>query len=123
MGTTGEGIPPENFRVAERGDTDKGGRAVVTSRGEILDVVGAEGPEAVGADGGAVKLVAGMVEVAHADLAGTLRTVVVMEHSVMAHISGAIAASGVTPVLLETGRRRHCRCICYPLDSIPSFFP
>ena len=121
--TTGEGVPPENFGVAERGDTDKGGRAVVTSHGGILDVVRAEGPEAVGTADGAVGLVAGMVEVAHADLARTPRTVVVVEHTVVAHISSAIAASGVTLVLLETGRRRRCRCLCCSLNSIPSFFP
>ena len=123
MGTVGKGVLPENFGVARWGDTGQEGRAVVTSCGGILDVVGAEGPEAVGVDGGAVKLVAGMVEVAHADLARTLRMVVVMEHLVMAHISGAIAASGVTLVLLETGRHRRCRCPCCPLKSIPSFSP
>ena len=120
-GAVGKGILPENFGVARRGDTGQEGRAVVTSCGGILDVVGAERSEAIGADGGAVKLIAGTMEVAHANLAGTLRTVVVMEHSVMAHISGAIAASGVTLVLLETGRRRRCRCLCCPLNSIPSF--
>ena len=123
MGTTDEGVLPKNFGVAERGDTGQGGGAVVTGRGGILDVVGAEGPEAVGVDGGAVELVAGTVEVAHADLAGTPRTEVVMEHTVVAHIFGAIAASGVTLVLLETGRRRRCRCLRCPLNSIPSFFP
>ena len=77
--TTGEGVPPENFGVTEWDDTDQGGRAFVTSRGGIPDVVGAEGPEAIGVDGGATELVAGMVEIAHADLAGMPRTVVVME--------------------------------------------
>ena len=121
--TTGKGILPENFGVARRSDTSQEGRAVVASCGGILDVVGAEGPEAVGVDDGAGKLVAGMVEVAHADLAGTLWTVVVTEHLVMAHISGAAAASGVTPVLLEIGLHRRCRCPDCPLESIPSFSP
>ena len=94
-GTTGEGIPPENFGVAERGDTDQGGRVVITSCGRILDVIGAEGPEVVSADGGVVELVAGMVEVAHADLTRIPRMVVVVEHMAVAHVSGAIAASGV----------------------------
>ena len=122
-GAVGEVILPVNFGVARRGDTGQEGRAVVTSCGGILDVVGAEGPEVIDIDGGAVKLVAGTVEVAHADLAGTLRTVVVMEHSVMAHIFGAIAASGVTLVLLETGLHRRCRCPYCLLKSIPSFSP
>ena len=45
-GTTGEGVLPENFEVAKWGDTGQGGRVVVTSYGGILDVVGAERPEA-----------------------------------------------------------------------------
>ena len=121
--TAGKGILPENFGVARRGDTGQEGRAVVASCGEILDVVGAEGSEAVGVDDGAVKLVAGMVEVGHADLAETLWTVVVAERLVIAHISGAAAASGVTPILLETGLHRRCRCPDCPLESIPSFSP
>ena len=121
MGTAGKDVLPKNFGVARRGDTGQEGRAVVTSCGRILDVVGAVGPEVVGIDGGAVKLVAGMVEVAHADLAGAFWTAAVTEHSVMAHISGATAASRVTPILLETGLRRCCRCPYCPLESIPSF--
>ena len=114
METIGEGVPPENFGVVEWGDTDQAGRVVVTSCGGILDIVGAEGPEAVGADGGTVELIAGMVEVAHADLAGVPRTVVVVEHTVVAHAFDAIAASGVPPVLLEAGHRRCCRCLRCP---------
>ena len=41
---------PENFGAARRGDTGQESRAAVISRGEILDVVGAERPEAVGVD-------------------------------------------------------------------------
>ena len=89
MGTTGERVPLENFRVAERGDIGQGGRVDVTSCGGILDVVGVEGLEAVGADGGVVELIAGTVEVAHADLIGTPRMVVVMEHMAVAHVFGA----------------------------------
>ena len=122
-GTTSECVPPENFGVAKRGDTDQEGRVVVTNCGGIFDVIGADGPEAVGADGGAVELVAGTVEVAHANLTGTPRMMVVVEHMAEAHVSGAIAASGVISVLLETGRRRRCRCLCCLLNSIPSFSP
>ena len=68
-GAVGEVILPANFGVARRGDTGQEGRAVVISHDGILDAVGAERPEAVGVDGGAVELVAGTVEVAHADLA------------------------------------------------------
>ena len=121
--TAGKGILPENFGVARRGDISQEGRAVVTSCGGILDVVGAEGSEAVDVNGGAVKLVAGTVEVVHADLVGMPRTAVVMGHSVMVHISDAIAVPGVTSVLLETGRRRRCRCLCCLLNSIPFFSP
>ena len=103
--------------------TGQEGRAIITSCGGILDVVEAEGPEAVGADGGAVKLVMGMVEVAHADLARVPRTVVVVEHMVVVHASDAIAASGIPPVLLEAGRRHRCCCLHCPLNSIPSFSP
>ena len=122
-GITGEGIPSENFGVAKRGDTGQGGRVVVTSCDKILDVVGVEGPEAVGTDGGTVELVVGMVEVAHDDLAGVPRTMAVMEHTVVAHASGAIATSGVPPVLLDAGRRHRCRCLRCPQNSIPSFYP
>ena len=122
-GTAGEGVLPENFGVARWSDTGQEGGAIITSCDGILDVVRAEGPEAVGADGGAVKLITGMVEVAHVDLAGMPRTAVVMGHSVMAHISDAIAVPGVTLVPLETGRRRRCRCLCCLLNSIPFFFP
>ena len=118
-GAVGKGILPENFGVARRGDTGQEGRAVVTSCGGILDAVGAEGPEAVGADGGAVELVAGTVEVAHADLAGAFWVVAVVGHSEMRHISGVATASEVTPVLLETGLR-YCRRCPYRLRrSIP----
>ena len=86
MGAVGKGILPENFGVARRGDTGQEGRAVVTSCGGILDAVGAEGPEAVGVDGGAAKSVAGTVEVAHADLAGAFWVVAVVEHSEIEHI-------------------------------------
>ena len=109
-GTTGEGISSENFGVAERGDTGQGGRAFITSRGGILDAVGAEGPEAIGADGGVAELVAGTVEVAHADLAGAFWVAAVVEHSEMRHISGVTTASKVTPVLLETSLRYCRRC-------------
>ena len=122
-GAAGKGILPENFGIARRGDTGQEGRAVVTSCGGILDVDGAEGPEAVDVDGGAVKFVAGTVEVAHADLAGAFWTVATTEYSVMTHISGATVAPRVTPVLLETGLRRRCRCPCRPRKSIPSFSP
>ena len=116
-GAVGEVILPANFGAARRGDTGQEGRAVVISYGGILDAVGAEGPEAVGVDGGAVELVAGMVEVAHADLAEVPRMVVVVEHTMVVHTSGAIAASGVLSVLPDAGRRR-----C-PLNSIPPFSP
>ena len=109
-GTVGEGVLPENFGVARWGDTGQEGKAVVTSCGGILDAVGAEGPEAVDVDGWAVKLVAGTVEVAHADLAGAFWMAAVAEHSEMEHISGVTAASKVTPALLEIGLRHCCRC-------------
>ena len=120
---TGEHILPKNFGVVERGDTDQGGRVVVISCGGFPDIVGVEGPEAVGVDGGAVELVAGTVEVAHADLAGAFWTAVTTEYSVMMHISGATVAPRVTPVLLETGLRRRCRCPYRPRESVPSFSP
>ena len=69
-GATDKVILFENFGVARRGDTGQEGRAVVISHDGILDAVGAERPEVVGVDGGAVELVAGTVEVTHADLAG-----------------------------------------------------
>ena len=123
MGTTGEGVPPENFRVAEWGDTGQVGRVIITRCGKILDVIEAEGPEAVGADGGVVELLAGMVEVAHADLTEVPRMVVVVEHTVVVHAFGAIAASEVPPILLDAGRHRRCRSLRCPLNSIPSFSP
>ena len=106
-----------------RGDTDQRGKAFVTSCGGILDVVGAEGPEAVDVDGGAVELVAGMVEVAHADLAEVPRTVVVVEHTVVVHASGTIAASRILSVLPDAGHRRYCHRRHCPLNSIPPFSP
>ena len=105
-GATGEDVTPENLGVAERGDTGQGGRAFVTSRGGIFYAIGAEGPEAIGADSGAAELIVGMVEVAHADLTETPRMVVVMEHMAVAHVFGTTAASGVISVLLEIGHRR-----------------
>ena len=121
--TVGKGVLPENFGVARRGEIGQEGRAVVTSCGGILDAVGVEGPEAVGIDGGAAKSVAGMVEVAHADLAGAFWVAAVVEHSEMEHISGVTAASKVTPALLETGLRHCCRCPYRPQKSIPPFSP
>ena len=58
-----------------------------------------------------------LVEVAHADLAGVPRMVVIVEHAVVVH------ASGVLPILPYAGRRccrRRRRC---PLNSIPPFPP
>ena len=101
----------------------QGGRVVIISYGGILDVVGVEGPEAIGTDGGAIELVAGTVEVVHADLAGVPRMVAVVEHTVVAHAFGTIAASGVSPIFLDAGRRRCCCCLRCPLDFIPSFSP
>ena len=123
MGAADKVILPENFGVARRGDTGQEGRAVVTSCGGILDAVGAEGPEVVGVDGGAAKSVAGMVEVAHADLAGIFWVEAVVEHSETEHISGVTAASKVTLALLETGLRHCCRCPYRPRESIPPFSP
>ena len=71
-GAVGEAILSVNFGVARWGDTGQEGRAVVISHDGILDAVGVERPEAVGVDGGAVELVAGTVEVTHADLAERL---------------------------------------------------
>ena len=119
----GECVPLENFRVVERGDTDRGGRVVVISCGRFLDVVRVEGPEAVGTDGGAVELVVGMVKVVHVDLAEVPRMVVVVEHTVVVHASGVIAASGVLLIFLDTGRRCRCRHCHHPLNSIPPFSP
>ena len=122
-GAAGKVILPENFGVARRGDTGQEGRAVVTSCGGILDAVGAEGPEAVGVDGGAVEFVAGTVEVAHADLVGAFWVAAVAEHSEMEHIFGITVASKVTPALLETGLHHCCRCPYHPRESIPPFSP
>ena len=83
----------------------------------------AEGPEAVGVDGGAVELVAGTMEVAHADLAGAFWVAAFVEHSEMEHISGVTAASKVTLALLETGLCHCCRCPYRPRESIPPFSP
>ena len=80
-GAVGEVILPANFEVARRGDTGQEGRAAVISHDGILDAVGAERPEAVGVDGGAVELVAGAVEVTHADLAGASRVAAVVAPS------------------------------------------
>ena len=107
-------IPPESFGVVQQGDTSQGGRAVIISCGGSLDVVGVEGPEAVGTDGGAVELVAGMVEVAHADLAEVPRMVVVVEYTVVVHASNVIVAFGVLSIFPNADRRRHCRRC--PLD-------
>ena len=120
-GAVGEVILPANFGVARRGDTGQEGRAVVISHDGILDAVGAERPEAVGVDGGAVELVAGMVEVTHADLAGASWVAAVVVHSEMRHISGVATAPEVAMVLLETGLR-YCRRCPYRLRrSIPPF--
>ena len=120
-GAVGEVILPANLRAARRGDTGQEGRIDVISHDGILDAVGAERPEAVGVDGGAVELVVGTVEVAHADLAGAFWVVAVVGHSEMRHISGVATASKVTPVLLETGLR-YCRRCPYRLRrSIPPF--
>ena len=120
-GAVGEVILPTNFGVARRGDTGQEGRAAVISHDGILDAAGAEGPEAVDVNDGAVELVAGMVEVAHADLAGAFWVVAVVGHSEMRHVSGVATASEVTPVLLETGLR-YCRRCPYRLRrSIPPF--
>ena len=80
-GVVGEVILPANLGVARRGDTGQEGRIDVISHDGILDAVGAERPEAVGVDGGAVELVAGTVEVTHADLAGASRAAVVVASS------------------------------------------
>ena len=93
-GAVGEAILPANLRAARRGDTGQEGRAVVISHDGILDAVGVERPETVGVDGGAVELVAGTVEVTHADLAGASQVAAVM-----------------ATALLETGLRY---CHCYP---------
>ena len=81
-GASGKGILPENFGVARWGDTGQEGRIDITSHDGILDVVGGERPEAVCVDGGAVELVAGTVEVTHADLAGASRVAAVVSPSV-----------------------------------------
>ena len=122
-GAAGEVILPENFGAARWGDTDQEGRAAVISHDGILNAVGVEGSEAVGVDGGAVELVAGMVEVVHADLAEVPRMVVVVEHTVVVHASDAIAASGVLSVLPDAGHRRCCRRRRCPLNFIPPFPP
>ena len=119
----GECILPENFEVVEWGDTGQGGRVVVISCGGFLDVVGVEGPEAVGTDGGTVELVEGAMEVAHADLAKVPRMVVVGENTVVVHASGVIAASEVLPILPDARRRCSCRHCRHPLSSIPPFSP
>ena len=80
-GAVGEVILPANFGVARRGDTSQEGRAVVISHDGILDAVGVERPEAVGVDSGAVELVAGTVEVTHADLAGASQVAAVVAPS------------------------------------------
>ena len=122
-GTAGKVILPENFGVARWGDTGQEGRAVVTSRGGILDAVGVEGPEAADVDGGAAESVVGTVEVAHADLAGAFWVAAVAEHSEMKLISGITTAFKVTPTLLETGLRHCRRCPYRPRGSIPPFSP
>ena len=76
----------------------------------------------VGIDGGAVELVAGTVEVAHADLAEVPRMVVIVEHTVVVHASDVIAASGVLSVLPDAGHHRRCRRRHCPSNSIPPFF-
>ena len=108
MGAVGEAILPANLGAARRGDTGQEGRAVVISHDGILDAVEAERPEAVGVDGGAVELVAGTVEVTHADLAGASWVASVVVHSEMGHVSGVATAPEVATVLLETGLR-YCR--------------
>ena len=118
-GAVGEAILHANLGAARRGDTGQKGRIVVTSHDGILDAIGAERPEAVGVDGGAVELVAGTVEVTHADLAGASRVAAVVVHSEMRHISGVPTAPEVATVLLETGLR-YCRRCPYRLRrSIP----
>ena len=111
----------ENFEAVERGDTGQGGRVTVTSCGGFLDVVGVEGPMAVNTDSGTIELIAGVVEVAHADLVEVPRMVVVRENTVVVHASGVTAASGVLSILPDVGRRRHCRRRRCPLNSIPLF--
>ena len=96
------------------------GRVVVISCGGFLDVVGVKGPEAVDIDDGIVELVAGAVEVAHADLAEVPRMVIVGENMVVVHASGITTATGVLLVLLEASRRCRRR---RPLSSIPPFSP
>ena len=81
-GAVGEAILPANLGAVRRGDTGQEGRIAVLSHDGILDAVGAERPEAVGVDGGAVELVAGTVEVTHADLAGASRVAAVVAPSV-----------------------------------------
>ena len=80
-GAVGEAILPASLGAARWGDTDQEGRIDVTSHDGILDAVGAERPEAVDVDGGAVELVAGAVEVTHADLAGASRVATVVAPS------------------------------------------
>ena len=120
---TGERILPKNFGVVERDDTSQGRRVVVISCGGFLDIVGVEGPETVDTDSGAVELVAGTVEVAHTDLVEVPRMVVVVEHTMVVHASGVIAASEILSVLPDAGHRRRCRRRRCPLNSIPPFSP
>ena len=65
----------------------------------------------------------GAVEVAHADLVEVPKMVVVGEHTVVVHASDIIAASGVLPVLPDTGHRCRCHRCRRPLNSIPPFPP
>ena len=109
-GAVGEVILPANLGAAKRGDPGQEGRIDVISHDGILDAVGAERPEAVGVDGGAVELVAGTVEVTHADLAGVLRTAAIVVHSEVRHISDVATIPEVATVLLETGLRYCRRC-------------